>query len=118
MLHHNRVQTIKYLKEIKMLTNRIKRYCNSGAVITNKRRTYGRLKIWYLLYCISNIFLIHELTKLYCITYNNWKGYYVVHTPRGEVRFYKDEQGLTLYQSGGVKPQGGNHVAPTRRAGI
>ncbi len=37
---------------------------------------------------------MHELEKLYCITYDSWKGYYIVHTPKGEVRFYKDEQRL------------------------
>ena len=39
---------------------------------------------------------MHELELLYRITYayDSWAGYYVVHTPKGEVRFYKDEQGL------------------------
>ena len=37
---------------------------------------------------------MHELESLYRITYNSWAGYYVVHTPKGEVCFYKDEQGL------------------------
>ncbi len=37
---------------------------------------------------------MHELKKLYCITYDSWKEYYIVHTPKGEVQFYKDEQGL------------------------
>jgi hypothetical protein len=37
---------------------------------------------------------MHELKRLYRITYNSWDGYYVVHTPRGEVKFYKDKQGL------------------------
>ena len=37
---------------------------------------------------------MHELESIYRITYDSWEGYYVVHTPRGEVRFYKDEQGL------------------------
>jgi hypothetical protein len=37
---------------------------------------------------------MHELEKHYRITYDSWECYYVVHTPRGEVRFYKDKQGL------------------------
>ena len=37
---------------------------------------------------------MHELEEMYRITYDSWQGYYVVHTPKGEVRFYKDEQGL------------------------
>jgi hypothetical protein len=37
---------------------------------------------------------MHELEKWYRITYNSWEGFYVVHTPRGEVHCHKDEQGL------------------------
>ena len=37
---------------------------------------------------------MHELERFYRITYDSWEGYYVVHTPKGEVRFHKDEQGL------------------------
>jgi hypothetical protein len=37
---------------------------------------------------------MHELEKMYRITYDSWEGFYVVHTPRGEVHFHKDEQGL------------------------
>lgn len=36
----------------------------------------------------------HELEGMYCITYDSWEGYYIVHTPKGEVRFHKDKQGL------------------------
>jgi hypothetical protein len=31
---------------------------------------------------------------MYRITYDSWEGFYVVHTPRGEVHFHKDKQGL------------------------
>ncbi len=37
---------------------------------------------------------MHKLEKMYRITYDSWEGFYVVHTPRGEVHFYKDKQGL------------------------
>ena len=37
---------------------------------------------------------MHELKRSYRITYDSCEGYYVVHTPKREVRFYKDEQGL------------------------
>ena len=50
--------------------------------------------MWYLPDGISNIFSMHELEKLYRITYDSWEGFYVVHTPRGKVHFHKDEQGL------------------------
>ena len=39
---------------------------------------------------------MHELKKLYQITYDSWEGFYVVHTPRGEVHFHKDEHGLSF----------------------
>jgi hypothetical protein len=56
--------------------------------------SYGNLKVWNLPEGIANIFSMHELEKLYCITYDSWMGHYVVHTPKGVVNFYKDEQGL------------------------
>jgi hypothetical protein len=37
---------------------------------------------------------MHELEKLHCITYDSWMGYYVVHRPKGVVKFYKDKQSL------------------------
>jgi hypothetical protein len=84
----------QYLKGIKMVQGGIKINCNTGAVVTNKRGTYGGLKVWYLPSSIANIISMHELKKLYRITYDSWKGYYIVHTPKGEVQSYKDEQGL------------------------
>ena len=50
--------------------------------------------MWYMPEGIANIFSMPELEKQYRITYDSWEGYYIVHTERGEVRFYKDEQGL------------------------
>jgi hypothetical protein len=84
----------KYLIGIKMVKGGIKINCNLGAVVTNKRGTYRGLKVWHLPDGIANIFLMHELKKLYCITYNSWKGYYIMHTSNEEVQFNKDEQGL------------------------
>ena len=43
---------------------------------------------------IANIFSINEIEKLHCITYNSIDGYYVVHTDKCPVYFYKDQQGL------------------------
>ncbi len=37
---------------------------------------------------------MHKLEQQYRITYNSWVGYYLVHTPKGIVKFHKDEQGL------------------------
>ena len=82
------------LKNIKTEERGVRINCHAGMVTTNERGTYGKLKAWYLPDGIANIISMHELESLYRITYDSWAGYYVIHTPEGEVRFYKDEQGL------------------------
>jgi hypothetical protein len=77
-----------------MVEGGIKINCNAGTVVTNKKGKLGRLNVWYLPDGITNIFSMHELEKMYRITYDSLEGFYVVHTPRGEVHFHKDEQGL------------------------
>jgi len=47
--------------------------------------------VWYIPNGIANIFSMHELEKHYRITYDSWEGFYNVHTPRGTVKFHKDE---------------------------
>jgi hypothetical protein len=84
----------KYLKGVKKVREGIKINCNAGLVTTNLKGNYGRLKVWYVPKGIANIFSMHELKRLYHITYDSWDGYNVVHTPRGEVKFHKDKQGL------------------------
>jgi hypothetical protein len=84
----------RFLKEIQMVERGIKINCNAGAVVTNKKGKFGRLNAWYLPDGIANIFSMHELEKMYRITYDSWEGFYVVHTPRGKVHFHKGEQGL------------------------
>jgi hypothetical protein len=59
----------------------IKINCNARAVTKNRKGTYGRLQVWHLPKGIANIFSMHELKKMYCITYDSWNGYYVVHMP-------------------------------------
>ncbi len=73
--------------------------CNSGAMRTNTVGDFvghclGGLNAWYIPEGIANIFSVNELEKRYCITYYSWQGYYLVHTKNGEVRFYKDKNGL------------------------
>ncbi len=87
-------KTTKYLKEIKKVNGCIKINCNAGTITTDRMGTYGSLKVWYVPEGIANIFSMHELEKRYRITYDSWEGHYAVHTPRGWVKFYKDEQGL------------------------
>jgi hypothetical protein len=84
----------RFLKEIRTVEGGIKINCNAGAVTTNKKGNFGRLNVWYLPDGIADIFSMHELKKMYRITYDSWEGFYVVHTPRGKVYFHKDEQGL------------------------
>jgi hypothetical protein len=92
----------KYLQEIKTVPGGIKINCNAGAVSTNLMGTYGNLKVWYIPDRIANIFLMHKLEKQYHIIYDSWEGYYVVHTPKGEVNFYKDKQGLPYIKLNGA----------------
>ena len=90
----------KHLKNIKTVRGGVNINCNAGTVATNLRGTYGGLKVWYLPDGIANIFSMHKLKQTYRITYDSLDGYYVVHTPRGEVRFYKDKQGLPYIDLG------------------
>jgi hypothetical protein len=84
----------QFLKGVETVQGGIRINCNAGTVVANKRGNYGRLKVWYVPNGIANIFLMYKLMKLYCITYDSWEGCYIVHTPRGEERFYKDKQRL------------------------
>jgi hypothetical protein len=45
---------------------------------------------------------MHELEQQYRITYDSWDGYYSVHTPRGIVKFHKDEHGLPFINLDGL----------------
>ncbi len=84
----------RFLKGIHTVERGIKINCNAGTVTTNKKGKFGRLNLWYLPDGIAHIFSTYELEKWYRITYDSWEGFYVVHTPRGEVHFHKDDQGL------------------------
>ncbi len=88
------VKTDKYLKGIRMVPHRIKINCNAGAVLTDKMDSFGWLNAWYVPDGITNIFSMHKLEKHYRITYDSWEGYYIVHMPRGRVKFHKGKQGL------------------------
>ena len=93
-------KTDKHLKNIKTVKGGVRINCNVGTVATNLRGTYGGIKVWYLPDGIANIFSMHKIERSYRIMYDSWEGYYVVHTPKGEVRFYKDEQGLPYIDLG------------------
>ena len=84
----------KFLENLRQVKGGIKINCNAGAVSTDVKGDFEGMSVWYLPDGIANIFSMHELEKLYRITYDSWEGFYVVHTPRGEVHLHKDEQGL------------------------
>ena len=65
-------KTDKYLKGIRALDYGITINCNTGAITTNQMGNYENLNVWYLPKGIAIIFLMHELEKLYRITYNSW----------------------------------------------
>ena len=78
----------KFLENLRQVKGGIKINCNAGAVSTDVKGDFGGMSVWYLPDGIANIFSMHELEKLYRITYDSWEGFYVVHTPRGEVHFH------------------------------
>jgi hypothetical protein len=61
----------RFLKEIRMVKGGIKINCNAGAITTNKKGEFGWLNVWYLPDGIANIFSMHELEKMYRITYDS-----------------------------------------------
>ena len=82
------------LSKIREVAGGIKINCSAGTVVTNMKGKFRRLSAWYLPDGIANILSMHELEKMYRITYDSWEGFYVVHIPRGEVHFHKDKHGL------------------------
>jgi hypothetical protein len=93
-------KTGKYLENIRHVSRGVKINCNSGCMRTNQVGDYGSLKVRYIPKAIANIILMNKLEKKYCITYNSWDGYYVVHMGSGEVMFYKDKNGLPFIDLG------------------
>ena len=43
---------------------------------------------------IANILSQHQVEQQHRITYDSWDGFYIVHHPKGPVKFSKDHQGL------------------------
>jgi hypothetical protein len=78
----------QHLSNIRTVNRGIKINCNLGAIMTNQDGAYGSMNVWFIPETIADIFLLNELESKYCITYNSWQGYYIVHTAQGEVIFY------------------------------
>ena len=47
--------------------------------------------------------------------YDSWEGYYIVHTEHGEVKFYKDEQGLPYIDLSSSSDQAATMLVQTVR---
>ena len=60
---------------------------------------YGNLKVWYIPDGIVNIFSMHKLKKKYRITYDSWERHYMVHNPKGEVKFQRTNRGSPILSS-------------------
>ncbi len=65
------------------MPNGIRINCNTDLVSTKQIANYRRMQVWYIPDEIANIISMHELEKLYRITYDSWEGYYIVHTVQG-----------------------------------
>ena len=91
----NAFKNSRYLSNIQRSGRPLKINCNAGTMVIKEEGTYGGLQVLNMPEGITNIFFIPELEKLYRITYDSWEGYYIVYTNHDEVRFYKDEQGLS-----------------------
>ena len=76
-------KTNNYLSKLEVMPTGIKINCNAALVSTKQMGKYGKMKVRYIPDGIANIISMHELEKLYPITYDSWEGYYIVHTPQG-----------------------------------
>ncbi len=68
--------------------------CNIGTVKTKRRGDFGGLKVWSMGSGIANVLSLAEVSKKYRVTFDSKDGYFVVHTPHGEVKFQMDESGM------------------------
>jgi hypothetical protein len=89
------IKSKKYLENLRTMNWGVKINCNSRVMRTYQVRDYGLNNFWYIPKGIANILFMNELKKKYRITYDSLQGYYMVHTASREVRFYKDENGLS-----------------------
>mgnify|MGYP000994970832 CR=1 FL=1 len=67
----------KYIENLRTTKGGMTVNCNAGAVRTNQVGDFGKIRAWYIPKGIVNIFSMHQLEKLYRITYDSWEGYYL-----------------------------------------
>ncbi len=86
----------EYLKNVRKVEKGLTAYCNAGKTYTDRKGTLGNMDVWLSTLAIANILSFNELEKLYQISYDTTKtgGDFVVHTPKGEIHFKKNEIGI------------------------
>jgi hypothetical protein len=83
MFYCDGVQKRQISSGLEVMPNGIRINCNTDLVSTKQIANYRRMQVWYIPDEIANIISMHELEKLYRITYDSWEGYYIVHTVQG-----------------------------------
>ena len=94
------VKNKDFLKNMRNADQHISVSCNAGVGKAHQLGDLGDMESWYMPNRIANILLQHQMEQKYQITYDSWEGYYVVHHPKGPVRFCKDHQGLPYINMG------------------
>mmetsp|Transcript_1121 Transcript_1121/g.2410 ORF Transcript_1121/g.2410 Transcript_1121/m.2410 type:complete len:630 (-) Transcript_1121:237-2126(-) len=84
----------KHLSDVKDEARGLAIKCNAGTVKTKRRGDFGGLKVWSMGSGIANVLSLAEVSQKYRVTFDSEDGYFLVHTPRGEVKFLMDESGM------------------------
>eukprot|EP00569_Conticribra_weissflogii_P008200 CAMPEP_0171363762 /NCGR_PEP_ID=MMETSP0879-20121228/3564_1 /TAXON_ID=67004 /ORGANISM="Thalassiosira weissflogii, Strain CCMP1336" /LENGTH=562 /DNA_ID=CAMNT_0011870969 /DNA_START=26 /DNA_END=1714 /DNA_ORIENTATION=- len=86
----------EYLKNVHRVEKGLTAYCNAGKTYTDLKGKLGSMNVWLNTMAIANIISFTELEKKYRISYDTVTtgGEFVVHTPKGEVRFRRNDLGL------------------------
>ena len=83
------------LSNIRKADNPMHVSCNAGVTTLDEVGDYGGMEMYFPEDGIANIFSIPQLKKMgFRITYDSDDGYYVVHTKKGPIKFWEDENGL------------------------
>jgi hypothetical protein len=77
----------KHLSDVQTEYKGLAIRCNVGVVRTNRRGNFGGLKVWSMGSGIANVLSLGEITKKHRVTYNSDDGFFVIHTPEGEIYF-------------------------------
>ena len=84
----------QFLKNLRNAEQDLSVSCNAGVAKASQLGNLGEMESWYMPDGIANILSQHQVEQKYRVTYDSWDGFYVVHHPKGPVKFCKDHQGL------------------------